>query len=84
MRDVNTRGDKLHLVRGSWAGHDESVSRDSWPDAPILDRALLSRLRKDVEDGIARAEKLQQHTDKLLRKLHDMRRTNPRLNRRAR
>ena len=85
MRDVNTRGDQVHLVRGSWAtGHDESVSRDVWPDAPALDRALLARLRKDVEDAIARAEKLQQQTDKLLRGLHDLRRVNPRLNRRSR
>lgn len=85
MRDLNARGDQVHLVRGSWAvGHDESVSRDVWPDAPVLDHALLARLRKDVEDAISRAERLRQHTDRLLRKLHDMRRTNPHLNRRSR
>jgi hypothetical protein len=84
MRDVNARGDRVHLVRGSWAheGDDEIVSRDQWPQAPVLDRALLARLRKDVEDAVSRAEKLQQLTDKLLRQLHERRRKDPRLNRR--
>jgi hypothetical protein len=84
MRDVNSRALKPHLVRGSWAIDDESefVSRDAWPETPVLDRELLGRLRKDVEDAVARAEKLQAHTDKLLRDLHDQRRTNPMFNRR--
>ena len=84
MHDVNASGGAVHLVRGSWAlGHpDESVSSDKWPDAPVLDRALLTRLRDDVEDAVTRAEKLRDTTDKLLRKLHDARRTNPRFNRR--
>ena len=51
-------------------------------DAPVLDRKTLGRLRKDVEDAVARAEKLQAVTDKLLRELHDRRRTNPAFNRR--
>ena len=84
MRDVNQRGTKVYLVRGSWARglEFESVSRDLWPEAPLLDRAFLGRLRDDVEDAVARAEKLRDLTDKLLRKLHDMRRTTPGLNRR--
>jgi hypothetical protein len=84
MRDVNSRALKLHLVRGSWAIDDDAdvVSRDGWPDTPVLDRATLARLRKDVEDAVARAEKLQALTDKLLRQLHERRRTNPAFNRR--
>jgi hypothetical protein len=84
MRDVNSRALKLHLVRGSWAIDDDAEvsSRDAWPDTPILDRSTLARLRKDVEDGVARAEKLQSITDRLLRELHDRRRTNPAFNRR--
>lgn len=84
MRDVNVRGDRVHLVRGSWAlDHpDESVSRDIWPEAPVVDRTLLTRLRRDVEDAIKAAEGLQEETDRRLRQLHDARRTNPRLNRR--
>lgn len=84
MVDVNVRGDRVHLVRGSWAlDHpDESVSRDVWPEAPVVDRALLTRLRREVEDAISSAEKLKEEIDRQLRQLHDARRTNPRLNRR--
>lgn len=84
MRDVGTRSGKTHLVRGSWnlGLDDEVVSRGQWPDTPVLDRDLLSRLRDEVEAAIARAEQLRRTTDKLLRELHDARRTDPRLNRR--
>ena len=87
MRDTNSRSLKIHLVRGSWAlpvdPDDVAIdSRDQWPDAPVLDRALLARLRDEIEEAVKRAEKLQAHTDKLLRQLHEQRRVNPRLNRR--
>ena len=84
MQDVNTRGTKVHLVRGSWAigGDAELVSRDAWPETPVLDRGLLGRLRDDVEAAVRKAESLRDETDDLLRKLHEARRTNPRLNRR--
>lgn len=84
MHDVNLREGRVHLVRGSWAlAHpDESVASDRWPEAPALDRALLSQLRDDVEAAVTRAEKLRDTTDRLLRKLHDARRTNPRFDRR--
>ena len=85
MRDVNSGPLKLHLVRGSWAlGDDDAelVSRDAWPEAPLADRNTLGKLRKDVEDAVARAEKLSTLTDRLLRELHDRRRTNPQFNRR--
>lgn len=84
MQDVNGPAGRVHLVRGSWAlSHaDDTVSKDRWPDAPVIDRALLQSLRDDVEAAVKRAEKLQDTTDRLLRKLHDARRTNPRLNRR--
>ena len=84
MQDTNARGVKLHLVRGSWApAHpDDTVRRDEWPDAPVVDRALLAALRKDIESAVVAAEKLHARTDKLLRELHDRRRTNPQFNRR--
>ena len=84
MHDVNVREGRVHLVRGSWAlaQPDESVASDRWPEAPALDRALLAQLRDDVEAAVARAQKLRDTTDRLLRKLHDARRTNPRLDRR--
>ena len=84
MQDVNGPAGRVHLVRGSWAlSHaDDTVSKDRWPDAPAIDRALLQSMRDDVEAAVKRAEKLRDETDRLLRKLHDERRTNPRLNRR--
>jgi hypothetical protein len=83
MTDANARGMKPHLVHGCWAIDDpELTSRDGWPDAPLADRAMLARLRKDIEDAVQRAEKLQAVTDRLLRELHDRRRTNPLFNRR--
>ena len=84
MHDVNVREGRVHLVRGSWAlAHpDETVASDQWPEAPALDRALLTRLRDDVEAAVTRAEKLRDTTDRLLRKLHHARRTNPRFDRR--
>jgi hypothetical protein len=84
MQDVNGPAGRVHLVRGSWAlsQADDTVSKDRWPDAPVIDRALLQSMRDDVEAAVTRAEKLRDETDRLLRKLHDARRTNPRLNRR--
>jgi hypothetical protein len=84
MQDVNTRGTKVHLVRGSWAnGSDaEVVSRDAWPETPVLDRTFLNQMRDIVEAAVKQAEALRSHTDDLLRKLHEARRTNPNLNRR--
>lgn len=86
MQDVNSRKPKLHLVHGSWAreGDYERMARDAWPEAPVIDRALLGKLRKDIEDAVARAEKLRDHTDGLLRKLHEKRRTDPKRDRRRR
>jgi hypothetical protein len=84
MRDTNARSLKIHLVRGSWAlpFDIDTVSRDQWPDAPVLDRELLASLRDDIEAAVQRAEKLQALTDRLLRKLHEQRRSNPQFNRR--
>jgi hypothetical protein len=87
MRDTDSRALKVHMVRGSWAlpldPDDATIDkRDQWPDTPLVDRALLGRLRDEIEDAVKRAEKLQAHTDKLLRQLHEQRRVNPRLNRR--
>ncbi|HYC36400.1 MAG TPA: hypothetical protein VEC19_08250 [Usitatibacter sp.] len=85
MRDVNARAARVHLVRGSWAIGiaDESVRRDTWPDAPVVDAALLTEMRDRVERAVAGAEKLRAETDRRLRRLHEGRRTDPRLNRRG-
>jgi len=85
MRDTDRKNSPVYLVRGSWAaGLDlDAVSRDAWPDTPVVDAALLGGLREDVEAAIVRAERLRSTTDKLLRRMHEKRRTNPRLNRRS-
>jgi len=84
MRDTDRKNSPVFLVRGSWAaGLDlDAVSRDAWPDTPVVDAAFLAALRDDVEAAVTRSEKLRQTTDKLLRQLHEQRRVNPRLNRR--
>lgn len=85
MRDADRKDSPVYLVRGSWSlGWDlEAVSRDAWPATPVVDAALLASHRDDVEAAVGRAEKLRSLTDKLLRRLHEQRRTNPRLNRRG-
>ena len=84
MEDVGTRATKVHLVRGSWAnGTDpDVVSHDGWPETPVLDRTFLNQMRDIVEAAVKRAEALRADTDDMLRKLHEARRTDPRLNRR--
>ena len=84
MRDVNVRSERIHLVHGSWARpHEVDIIRTGeWPQTPALDRAFLANARKVVEDAVKRAEDLQKLIDALLRQLHEMRRTNPKYNRR--
>jgi len=84
MRDVNVRGDRIHLVHGSWArAQDAEVIRTGeWPETPVLDRTFLARLRKDVDDAVKCAQGLQKLIDDLLRKLHELRRTNRKYDRR--
>jgi hypothetical protein len=84
MHDTDRKSSPIYLVRGSWsAGLDlDAVSRDAWPDTPVVDAALLEQLREEVEAAVARAQRLRATTDKLLRRMHEQRRTNPRLNRR--
>lgn len=84
MRDTDRKDSAVFMVRGSWSrGLDlEAVSRDAWPETPVVNAALLAGLRDDVEKAVRRAETLRDTTDKLLRRLHERRRTNPRLNRR--
>ena len=86
LRVTSRRGSPIFLVRGPWAeGEDlEATRRGDWPQTPVLDDALLARLEGEVEAAMRGAERLQQTTDRLLRRLHEARRTNPRLNRRQR
>jgi hypothetical protein len=84
MRDANVRGDRIHLVHGSWARAQEAevIKTGEWPQTPVLDRAFLSQMRKVIEDAVDRAEDLQKIIDASLRELHEMRRTNRKFDRR--
>jgi hypothetical protein len=84
MRDVNVRGDRIHLVHGSWARPAEMdvIRTGEWPDTPVLDRAYLAAIRKVIEDAVKRAEALLVTIDTLLRQLHELRRSNRKYDRR--
>ena len=84
MRDVNVRGDRIHLVHGSWARAAEMdvIKTGEWPDTPVLDRAYLAEVRKVIEDAVKRAEALLVTIDTLLRQLHELRRSNRKYDRR--
>lgn len=86
MRDADRRDSPIYMVRGSWApGLDlDAVSQGRWPGTPIANAALTGEMREAVEDAIGRAEKLRETTERLLRRMHAARRTNPKLNRRQR
>ena len=84
IRDVNVRGDRIHLVHGSWArpAHIDVIKTGEWPETPVLDRAWLGSSRKVVEDAVKRAEALLVTIDTLLRQLHELRRSNRKFDRR--
>jgi hypothetical protein len=79
MRDTSSKAFTVQLARSPW---DSGPGGDTQPEAQLLDRKLLAKKRKDVEDAIRCAEKLQSVTNNLLRKTHEARRTRPGLNRR--
>jgi amidase len=67
------------------AASKPAAAASPWPDAT----EMAARIRKGeltaleaVEQAVARAEKLQALTDRLLRVLHEQRRTTPRFTRR--
>lgn len=84
MHDIGDAGDRVFLVHGSWArAHETEVIRTGeWPDTPALDRAFLAGARKVMDEAVRRAEALQKLIGDLLRQLHELRRTNPKYNRR--
>ncbi|HET9653331.1 MAG TPA: hypothetical protein VFP36_14115 [Usitatibacter sp.] len=84
MRDIGTDSDRVFLVHGSWARPNEAevIRTGEWPDTPVLDRAFLSNARKMMDDAVKSAEELQALVGALLRQLHELRRTNPKYNRR--
>ncbi len=81
MRDTNSKGIQVQLVRSAW---DPGPGGETQAESQRVDRKFLARRRKDVDDAVRAAEKLQSITNKLLRKMHEMRRNRPGFNRRSR
>ena len=82
MRDMEGRAGDIRLGLGPWASSHEAAKAIAIEGAKV-DRAFLARRRREIEDAIARAERLQAATDRLLRELHEKRRNDRRFNRRA-
>ena len=81
MRDTGAKARSFQLARSPW---DPGPGGEEQPEAQVLDGKFLARRRKAVDDAVKSAEKLQGVTNKLLRTLHEGRRSRPVLNRRRR
>jgi hypothetical protein len=79
MRDSSSKESAVHLTRSPW---DPGPGGETQPEAQRVDRKFLASRRKDVDDAIRGAEKLQAVSNKLLRKMHELRRKRPGFNRR--
>jgi hypothetical protein len=79
MRDTAAKPSRFQLARSPW---DPGPGGEEQPEAQVLDGKLLARRRKAVDEAVKCAEKLQGVTNKLLRNLHEGRRSRPALNRR--
>ena len=79
MRDSSSKQVAIHLARSPW---DPGPGGETQPESQPVDRKFLARRRKEVDNAIRGAEKLQSEANKLLRKMHELRRSRPRYNRR--
>jgi len=80
MRGPGKAGE-LVIARSPW---DPGPGGESQPETQVVDDEFLENCRKNVEAAVAAAEKFQQTTDDILRKLHERRRTQRNLDRRGR
>jgi hypothetical protein len=80
MRGPGKAGELL-LARSPW---DPGPGGESQPETQVVDEDFLEQCRKQVDAAVAAAEKFQETTNDLLRKLHERRRTRRDLDRRAR
>lgn len=80
---MRARGKSRDIViaRSPWDAGPGSESQD---EVQVIDDAFLARCRKHVDAAVEAAEKFSATTDDLLRKLHERRRTQRDLDRRAR
>jgi hypothetical protein len=84
MRSTYMRSGKageIVLARSAW---DPGPGGETQPETQVIDEAFLDRCRKNVETAVAATEKFESTTNDLLRRLHERRRTERRLDRRSR
>jgi hypothetical protein len=79
MRDSSSKQVMIHLARSPW---DPGPGGETQPEAQRVDRKFLGSRRKEVDDAVRNAEKLQALANRELRKMHELRRKRPGLNRR--
>jgi hypothetical protein len=79
MRDSSSRAGMVHLARSPW---DPGPGGETQPETQKVDRKFLAGRRKDVDDAVRSAERLQTEANRLLRKMHELRRSRPGFNRR--
>lgn len=79
MRDSSSKEGAVHLARSPW---DPGPGGETQPESQKVNRKFLASRRKEVDDAIRAAEKLQTVANKLLRKMHELRRSRPGYNRR--
>lgn len=79
MRDSSSKAVAIHLARSPW---DPGPGGETQPESQKVDRKFLAGRRKDVDDAIRAAEKLQAVANRQLRKMHELRRSRPGFNRR--
>ena len=84
MHDLDAASkDEIRVGLGPWASSHEAAKAIA-AEGVRVDGAFLAKRRREIEDAIDRAEKLQALTDRLLRELHEKRRKDLRFNRRSR
>lgn len=82
MRDLDSSREEIRVGLGPWASSHEAAKAIAAENARV-DGSFLAKRRREIEDAVERAEKLQALTDRLLRELHEKRRNDRRFNRRA-
>jgi hypothetical protein len=75
------KGGGVIIARSPW---DSGPGSETQPEMQTLDEEFLGRCHKNVESAVAAAEKFQETTNGLLRRLHERRRTQRQLDRRQR
>lgn len=82
MRDMDSERDEVRIGQGPWASSHEAAKAIAIEGAKV-DAGFLAKRRREIEEAVTRAERLREITDKLLRELHERRRSDRKFNRRG-